>query len=128
MPQMADIVIKKADGTTNATYSQHVPSAGDNSPAIWRNNGVGTKVNQRPEFRLLARSPLPGKRTVKTNFVWPLVDPVTSQVTDYVTVVVESKVSENAIESDVTEAVTQGLNLHAATLVKECFVKGIPAT
>lgn len=128
MSQMANITIKKSDGTTDAIYSALSASAGEGVPAIWRNNGVGTKVNQRPEFRMISKQLQAGRRAVKTNFVWPVVDPITGSVVDYITLVVESKTADNALVTDVTEAVTQGLNLHAATLVKTSFVDGVSPT
>lgn len=128
MPTMADIVIKQADGTTDATYSVVSPSAGDSVPAIWRNNGVGTKVNQRPEYRIVAKSPSQGRRTTKSNFVWPVVDPVTGTVVDYITVVVEAKSSDNVLITDLNQALSQGLNLAAATLPRSCFLDGVSAT
>lgn len=52
MPTMADITIKKDDGTTNVTYSSVVASGGDKSPAVWRDNGFGGTPGQRPEMRV----------------------------------------------------------------------------
>lgn len=128
MPQMADIVIKQADGTTDATYSVVSPSAGDSVPAIWRNNGVGTKVNQRPEYRIVAKTPSQGRRITKSNFVWPVVDPVTGTVVDYITIVVEAKSSDNVLVTDLNQALSQGLNLAAAALPRACFLDGVSAT
>ena len=36
MPNMANIVVKDLDGSTDVTFEKLVPSAGDKSPAIWR--------------------------------------------------------------------------------------------
>lgn len=50
MPTMADIVVKKADGTTNVTYVASVPSAGDKSPAVWFQNAFSGVQGFRPRF------------------------------------------------------------------------------
>lgn len=128
MPQMADIVIKQADDTTDATYSIVSPSAGDSVPAIWRNNGVGTKVNQRPEFRIVSKTPSQGRRITKTNFVWPVVDPITGNVVDYITIVTEAKSSDNVLVTDLVQALSQGLNLNASQLTRLCVLDGVSAT
>lgn len=52
MPTMADITIKKDDGSTDVTYSVVTASGGDKSPAVWRANAFGGTPGQRPEFRL----------------------------------------------------------------------------
>lgn len=50
MPQMANIVVKKADGTTAITYTQLAPAAGTD-PAVWKSQSVGTSAGQQPELR-----------------------------------------------------------------------------
>lgn len=126
----ANIVIKKSDGTTDTTYTALVPSAGDTSPAVWRNNTVGTKVNQRPELRLSASAPSTGKRTSKLNFVWPLIETVggVDTIVDYVTFVLTAKTSENASEAAIKEAVYQGVNLLGHVQVKDSLVSGFSPT
>ena len=52
MPTMADIVVKKADGTTNVTYVAATPSAGDKSPAIWTLNAFSGIQGFRPRFEM----------------------------------------------------------------------------
>lgn len=72
MPQMADITVKRADGTTNVTYSATNPAAGDKSPALWVNNTVGTVLAARPRFTVLSASNGTRKaRRIRTTFVWP---------------------------------------------------------
>jgi len=50
MPTMGNIVVKKADGTTDITYSSVVPSAGDTSPAIWQSQTVGSAPLHYPQL------------------------------------------------------------------------------
>lgn len=56
MPSLANITIKKYDGTTDITFTGVAASAGDKSPAIWRSTTVGVAVAHQPEFRVTSRS------------------------------------------------------------------------
>lgn len=55
MPSMANITVKKADGTTDIVWTAAVPSAGDSSAAVWRSNTVSTIMGHRPKLSLLLR-------------------------------------------------------------------------
>jgi hypothetical protein len=55
MAAMANIVVKKADNTTDVTYTAATPSAGDSVPAIWRQNAASTIMGHRPKLSLLIR-------------------------------------------------------------------------
>jgi len=63
MPNMANIVVKKADGSTDVTYTSVVASAGDKSEALWRNTALGASPNLQPWLRV--RSQFNGPRTVR---------------------------------------------------------------
>lgn len=128
MPQMANITVKKADGTTDIVYTAMSPSAGDKTPAIWRSNSVGTSVAQRPEFRATSAQLSGNKRQLKTNFVYPIVDAITHKVVDYVTVVMDVKSSLAGTDADVKEAVFQALNLNSSTLMKQSAADGFAPT
>lgn len=127
---MADIVVKQSNGAADATYSKLVPSAGDSSPAIWRNNGVGVMVNQRPEFTCTSHAPQQGKRNVKMNYVWPLTEEVAgkSTIKGYYTLVVSAKFSEDATPTQLKEAAVQGLNVVSSALMKEVAETGFSPT
>lgn len=74
MPTIANITVKKADGTTDVVYMATAASAGDSSPAVFRNNTVGTTVAERPT--LLVRSTDNGSRTarrLRVDYSWPIV-------------------------------------------------------
>lgn len=74
MPTLANITIKKADGTTDVVYTAIAGAAGDNVPAIFRNNTVGTTLAERPT--LLIKSASNGPRTarrIRGDFAWPTV-------------------------------------------------------
>lgn len=125
MPQMANLTVKKSDGTTDIVYTSMTPSAGDKTPAIWRANTVGDSVALRPEFRAVGMpSPDGARRTLKTNLVFPVV--VTDnasglkKVAGYITQVVETKIFLAADDATVAEAVAQGANLVNTALMREC--------
>lgn len=52
MPTMADITVKKADGTTNVVFVAAVPSAGDKSPAVWTQDAYSGTQGHRPRFEM----------------------------------------------------------------------------
>lgn len=72
MPSMADIVIKKADGTTDITLTALTPSSGDKSRALWRQESVGTVQANRPTAECVGRYSQNGKfRVVDVRFSYP---------------------------------------------------------
>jgi hypothetical protein len=72
MPSMADIIVKKNDGTTNITFTAMVASAGDKSQAIWRSTTVGTAAAHQPELRMTSRANGTGTaRRVDLHFSYP---------------------------------------------------------
>jgi len=53
MPAMANLVVKKADGTTDITFNQLAAASGDGSRAVWRADSsapVGLPVGLRQTF------------------------------------------------------------------------------
>lgn len=54
MAQQTNLVVTKADGTTSVTYTAIQP-AGEKSPAVWRNEAVGTAISHRPRFTMSSR-------------------------------------------------------------------------
>lgn len=55
MPSMANIIVKKADGTTDITYTALTPSSGDKVPAQWRVESIGAVAGNRPTFMIQTR-------------------------------------------------------------------------
>lgn len=128
MPNMANIVIKKADGTTDVTYTSAAPSAGDKSPAVWKNQTVGTVLAARPSFTVVAMDNGTRKaRRVRSTFLWPKTRVDTA---GNVTVVGgASSESSHLIPQDMTpteigEYVAQYANLLASALIKQSLVDG----
>lgn len=128
MPTMANIVIKKADGTTDVTYTSAAPSAGDKSPAVWKNATVGTILAARPTFTLvMADNGTKKARRARSTFYWPK---MRVDAAGNVTVVGgASSESSHLIPQDMTlveisEYVTQYANLLASELIKRSMTDG----
>lgn len=132
MPTMANITVKKNDGTTDVVYTMTAPSAGDKSPAVWRNNAVGSAAAFRPELRISSQSNgTKTARRVEGSYMYPSI--VTggdgkSMVADRCLINVSAVVPQGMADVDVNEAVAQGLNLFASALVKQSVQSGFSPT
>lgn len=128
MPNMANIVIKKADGTTDVTYTAATPSAGDKSPAVWKNQTVGTVLAARPTFSLVGMDNGTRKaRRMRSTFSWPKTRLDTAGNVSVVGGA--SSESSHLIPQDMTpveigEYVAQYSNLLASALIKASLNDG----
>lgn len=129
MPNMADIVVKKADNVTNVTYVAQSGSAGDKSPAIWTQNAFSGIAGFRPKLEILTQDN--GQKTIrqlKVNFTFP------STYTDTNTGLVKANGSvgfdgvvflpKGLTTTEWNEAFAQLGNLLASTLVREVAQTG----
>lgn len=132
MPAMANITVKKNDGTTDVVYTAVQPSAGDKSPAVWQNQTVGTAVAHRPEFRATAQdNGTNTARRLSVAYVYPsLVNGTDGRVSvgDKVTFSGSFTLPKNMPVADTNEAASQLSNLIAAALVKEMLKSGYAAS
>lgn len=55
MANIADIVVKKADNTTDITYNAVLGASGDNQAALWAVRSASGKQNFRPSMSMIAR-------------------------------------------------------------------------
>lgn len=125
MPSLANITVKKNDGTTDIVYTGVQPSSGDATAAVWQSQTVGTAISHRPELHLVARSADGSrKRALRTTFLYPQ---IATNTTTGVTSVVERlmastnwTIPRDMTAADVNEAVAQYANLLASTLIKQC--------
>lgn len=128
MPTMANITVKKADGTTDVIYTAVAGSSGDKTPAIWRNQTVGTTPAEYPMLTLTSRANGAGTaRRVDFSYTWP----VTSQdaggnkvVDGRANFTGSFLVPQNQANSVIQEQVYQGCNLIASALVKSSVADG----
>lgn len=132
MPQMADITVKKNDGTTDVIYTAFTPSAGDKTPAAWKNLTVGTAQAHRPDFRLVSRDNGTGSgRRVDGTYTYPSLVTGTdgkTSIADKLILNISAIVPKNMADADVNEAVSQGCNLVASTLIKGSLKIGYAPT
>lgn len=128
MPQLANIVVKKNDGTTDVTFTGIQPSGGDKAPAMWRNESVGTAVAHRPTVVLSSRNNGTGTaRRMDGQAVFPTtVTGADGRVTvaDRLIVSISGVIPSGMPSAEVNEAVSQALNVFASSLVKDSFKAG----
>jgi len=71
MPTMANVTVKKSDGTTDIQYSVQSASAGDGNYAIWSALAVGNTLKAHPDARVTTT----GNANVR-RITWKLVYPI----------------------------------------------------
>lgn len=87
MANIADIVIKKSDNTTNITYNAVLGSAGDSQAALWAVRSASGKQNFRPSMSMSARgNTARTMRRITVKTLHPVVANVAGvdTVTDYI--------------------------------------------
>ena len=136
MPSMANITVKKFDGTTDITYDALSASGGDGSPAVWRQDtGVATAVPTgfRKVLKMLTSWNGPKTaRQAKVSFVAPYAvqDSTTTLYAAKDRFVAETfaTIPQAIPPSEINEAVYQYCNLLAAALIKQAAANGYAPT
>lgn len=132
MTTMANLTVKKADGTTDIVYTAMTPSAGDSVPAVWRATSVSSTPMGQPELRLTTKSN--GARTarqVKVEYSYPIVETNAfdnSSAVRRVNFKVEGSLDQFIAQATLDEAAYQFGNLMAAALVKASVASGFAPT
>lgn len=128
MPAMANITVKKNDGTTDVAYTAVAASGGDKSPAVWRNNTVGSAAAHRPQLKMTSQSNQDGTtRRMRYDFAYPELVTDENNVTTVLnkfTFSVDVGVPQGMDETALNEGVSQGFNLVASTLSKDSSKAG----
>jgi len=127
MATVADIIVKKADGTTNITFTAIAGSAGDKSPAAWRsetsatfrgNRDVVTLVTQdngsKTARRANAKAVMPVPRVVNT------VETVADKVVGDLSIVVPNALTD----AEINEKVEQMLNMFGSAAFRAAIKAG----
>lgn len=129
MPQMANITVKKADGTTDIVWSAMQPSSGDGVPAVWRSETVGTTAAVKPT--LSTNSRWNGPRTARRvdGVVWyPQKYTDTNTGLDLVAnrgMLQLSGLLPTAMpDTDIAELVAQATNLFSSALYRAVLTTG----
>lgn len=133
MPSMANIVVKKADGTTDVTYTALQPASGDGVAAVWRNEAAGTSSAVKPTVSMSSRWNGPKTaRRIDVSFVYPhtYTDANTglALVKDKVPVTLSAVVPAAVPDTVVAEAVAQAMNLFDSTLFVDSVKTGYAPT
>lgn len=133
MPDMANIVVKKNDGTTDVTYFKQTPASGDNTPAVWRSTSVGSAPAHAPELRFLAKDAKSGaNRAMRGTFKYPQISTNTTtgitSVVDTASAATDWNFPKTMSQADINEFVSQYANLMCSALIKDCVKAGYPAT
>lgn len=127
MPNIADITVKAANGTTDVVYTALTPSAGDKVPARWRANAASTIPSHRPMFELVAadNGTRDGRR-VRFSGKYPVLQTVESVETVVAIVPFEGSfmIPQNVDATLVSQAVAQLTNLTVAALIRQCINEG----
>lgn len=125
MASIANITIKKADGTTDVVYTALTPSAGDKIPARWRANAVSPIPAFRPTFELLARPSgnAANARRVEVALMYPVVQSVggVDQVVFTVPFRGDATLPQGLPQDQVKEAIYQFGNLLVNALIRQCL-------
>jgi hypothetical protein len=132
MPSLANITVKKNDGTTDIIWSGVAASAGDKSPALWRSATVGSAPAFQPAMKMTSRdNGTKSARRVDVEVTYPY----TTVGSDGKTYMAEKAIFTGSFlvplgmpSADFNEAVSQGMNLMASTLVKDSFKAGFAPT
>lgn len=133
MPSMADLVVKKNDGTTDVTYIALVPSSGDRVAAQWRQTAASGIPSAGPAAQCTAKSSTNGKvRIVTVDFQYPIT--VTNSTTGVTSVVDMDRASLTfQVKSDYAqtwhdEAVAQFSNIVKTALLQSVMKAGYSPT
>lgn len=133
MPNMANITVKKADGTTDITYSALQPSSGDGVNATWRSETAGSQANVKPTLVLASRWNGPRTaRRIDFSFAYPqkFTDSQTSldAVANKVILAGNFTLPTGVPDTIAAEAVAQCTNLLVSTLIRDCLKAGYAPT
>jgi len=127
MPNMANITVKKKDGTTDVTWTQLTPSAGDKTPARWSQVVASARANLRPTFE--SQSRFNANRTARNiSFVlkYPEIVQVNGVDTVFATAIMnmQAVVPTNMSSTAIDEFAAQLANTLKASLPQEIIASG----
>lgn len=125
---MANITIKKADGTTDVVYTQIVVSTGDSVDAIWRSETSATLRGNRWTAKMRSRDngPKTGRR-VEVDFNATILATVDGRevVLHNIPIKATALVPNMVTEAEASEAVHQGLNFVGNVAIRVATAAGI---
>lgn len=133
MPTMANITVKKNDGTTDIIYNALTASAGDGVAALWRNESGGSQSNAKPSASMSSKfNSNRTARRVVVDFRYPqVVTDASTGLTSVVNVIpwtLSGAVPVGVPDSVINESVAQATNFFVSTLVRESLKAGFAPT
>lgn len=133
MPSMANITVKKYDGTTDIVYTALSPSGGDSTPAQWRVDSIGTIPSNRPFLSVSSKYTANRQaRVITTKLVYP--ETVTDSTTGLTSVRLTTSDSYTRIiplngnDATAQESAAQFANLLKSTLLQQTMQAGFAPT
>lgn len=126
MPKIANITVKKADGTTDIIYVADTPSAGDRSPATW---SVKNAVARALRISLSFLSQWNGQRSGRRCTVvakYPIIRDINGVQTVVATIPAEMTIliPQLVLDAEASEAVIQFGNLIKSQLISDSLIAG----
>lgn len=131
MPQMANVTVKAANGTTDVVYTALTPSAGDAIPAKWRVETASTVVANRPVQSLLAQDTAKkDARKVILRGKYPVERIINGAVVQVGVIPLEFSgvIGMQFTQAEIDEAVMQHTNFCAHSLIRDSFKSGYGPT
>ena len=126
MPNMANIVVKKADGTTNYTFTVLSGAAGDGSFAQWRGEGSTPALAANLRLKTLWNAKKDQRRT-EISGAYPKVETVAgvNTVTSIVPFSFMASMPQNFTAAEANDAAAVISNVIASALVRESVATGV---
>lgn len=131
MPDIANITVKKNDGTTDVVYTKLVPSAGDTSPAKWRSDSVSTIPAHRPTLQMLTQNNAKkNARVERISYAYPvfITESGVEKKIGVIPMELNATIGTNFDQSVVNEAVSQFTNLAVSALIRQSMKDGYAPT
>lgn len=129
MPTLADITVKKADGSTDIIYKGVLSSSGDSAPAMFRCDAASTQNSGKPTLLVSSKfnGPKTGRR-VLLDYEYPQTstDSTTGliSVANRIPIHIEALIPLAVPDTIVAEAVHQATGLLASVLIRETLKSG----
>jgi hypothetical protein len=134
MPSIADITVKKNDGTTDIVFAAKVPSSGDSVSALFRSDAnAAPYAGLKPEFKISSRWN-GAKDARRLDFVGTYNSYATDSTTTIsskigtVTLTGSIAIPQSIPSADINEGVSQLTNLLVSSLIRSCFQTGFAPT
>lgn len=129
MPNVANVTVKKNDGTTDQVYTAIRGSQGPSVPAVLRNTTPGSALAHKPEVWVSSRTLEGGKlQELKVTGRWPQI--ATNSTTGVTSVIQTARMKAtfelpiDMAQTDRDEFASQFTNVLASALIKSSIKEG----